>query len=95
MQKRQRAYRTKLRLNNRERAKLAECAGLARFVFNWGLSEWKGAYDRGEKPNAYSLKKRFNAVKCRSFPWVTKLPYTIAQEAFDDLGRAYMNVVVP
>ncbi len=91
MTKRQRAYKTKLRVNNRERAKLAECAGLSRFVYNWGLSEWKGAYDRGEKPTAYSLNKRFNAIKYRQFPWVAKLPYVIAQESFGDLGRAYSN----
>jgi len=34
-----RAYKTGLKLNNRERTLLAGCAGTARFAFNWGLRQ--------------------------------------------------------
>ena len=34
----QRAYKTELKLNNRERTLLAGCAGAARFAYNWGLT---------------------------------------------------------
>jgi hypothetical protein len=32
----QRAYKTELKLNNKERSLLAGCAGAARYVWNWG-----------------------------------------------------------
>ena len=67
------------------------CAGLARFVFNWGLAEWKAEYEAGGKPSAYGLKKRFNAIKDEKFPWVRDYPYVILEAAFDNLGRAFQN----
>ena len=89
--KRLRAYKTKLVLNNKEASYFLGCAGFSRFVFNWGLAEWKRQYEAGEKPSAYSLKKQFNAIKDKEFPWVREYPYVIEQEAFDHLGRAFQN----
>lgn len=87
----QRAYKTKFILNNQERGLFVRCAGLSRFVYNWGLAEWKAIFEAGEKPNAYGLKKKFNATKDDEFPWVRELPYVIVQETFDNLGRAFQN----
>lgn len=39
--KTQRAYKTKLKLNNRQRSCLRGCAGLARVVYNLGVAEWR------------------------------------------------------
>src|SRR4030065_1421642 len=89
--KRLRAYKTKLVLNNEERSYFLGCAGLSRFVYNWGLAEWKRQYEAGEKPSAYGLKKQFNAIKNEQFPWIREYPYVIEQEAFDHLGRAFQN----
>ena len=89
--KRLRGYPTKLILNNREASYFLGCAGFARFVFNWGLAEWKRQYDAGEKPSAYGLKKKFNSIKDKEFPWAREYPYVIEQEAFDHLGRAFQN----
>lgn len=89
--KQHRAYKTKLVVNNKEDAYLLACAGFARFVFNWGLAAWKEEYEAGEKPSHYGLKKRFNAIKDKEFPWVREYPYVISQEAFDHLGLAFKN----
>lgn len=86
-----RAYKTKLNLNNEQRTYFVGCAGAARFVFNWGLAEWKRQYAAGEKPTAYGLKKQFNAIKDESFPWIREYPYVVIQEAFDNLGKAFQN----
>lgn len=89
---RQRAYKTKLSLNNHERSYFVACAGVARFTFNWGLAEWKRQYEAGNnKPSAYALKKQFNAIKGEQFPWIYDYPYVIVQEAFDHLGLAFKN----
>jgi len=89
--KRLRAYKTKLIVNNQERAYLNGCAGLSRFAFNWGLAEWKRQYEAGDKPSAYGLKKHFNSIKYDEYPWVNQYPKVITQEAFDHLGRAFQN----
>ena len=47
--KRLRAYKTKLVLNNTEASYFRGCAGFARFVYNYGLAEWKRQYENGEK----------------------------------------------
>lgn len=85
------AYKTKLITNNHEDGFFLGCAGFARFVFNWGLAEWKAEYEAGGKPSAYALKKRFNAIKDEEFPWVREYPYVILQEAFDNVGKAFQN----
>jgi putative transposase len=86
-----RAYKTKLIVNNREDNILRQCAGKARFVFNWGLAEWKRQYTAGEKPSAYALKKHWNSIKDEQFPWVRGTPAVVEQEAFINLGRAFVN----
>ncbi len=45
-----------------------KACGTRRFVFNWGLAEWKRQYEAGEKPSALALKKQFNAIKGEQFP---------------------------
>jgi len=89
--KRLRAYKTKLILNNKEASYFLGCSGFARFVFNWGLAEWKRQYESGEKPSAYSLKKKFNSIKDIEFPWTREYPYRIESSAFDNLGLAFKN----
>jgi len=36
----------------------AKAAGTARFVYNWGLAEWKRQCEDGGKPSALKLKKQ-------------------------------------
>jgi len=85
------AYKTKLILNNKEFSHFLGCSGFSRFVFNWGLAEWKRQYENGEKPNAYSLCGKFNAIKDKEFPWTREYPYKIEQEAFGHLDKAFKN----
>lgn len=51
----QRGYKTELRLNDKQRTACMKHSGVARFTFNWGLSQKKMAYENGEKkPTIYS-----------------------------------------
>ena len=45
-------------------------AGTARFVWTWALAKWKELYERGEKPNACTLKTLWNEMKQEAYPWV-------------------------
>lgn len=69
----------------------ARAAGTRRFVFNWGLAEWKRQYEAGEKPSALALKKQFNAIKGELFPWVYEVTKCAVEGAFMDLAAAFKN----
>lgn len=86
-----RAYKTKLRVNNRERGLLGQCAGAARFVYNWALADRIQCYRDGEPTTYYSQSKRFNALKYDEFSWLIDLPYALTEFAFRNLDAAYKN----
>ena len=73
-----------------ERILVCSC-GVSRFAYNWGLAEWKRMYAEGEKPTAYSLKKRFNAIKGEQFSWVYDCPKDANQQPFTDLNSAFQR----
>ena len=62
-------------------------AGIARFVWNWALVEYKAAKERGEKIDWNELQKRFNVIKYSEFPFVTEVSKSVAQVAFMDLRQ--------
>lgn len=87
-----RAYKTELKLNNRERTLLAGCAGAARFAFNWGLRQKIDEYAAtGKGPNYYELHRRLNVLKKDELAWLYKYSKTIPQEALRDLEQAFQN----
>lgn len=86
-----RAYKTELAPNDRQCTLFGRCAGAARYVYNWGLAEWKRQYEAGGKPSVYGLRRQFNAAKDGMCPWVRELPYAVTEAAFQDLGRAFQN----
>lgn len=85
------AYKTELDPNNKQITALKRFAGTARYVFNWGLAEWKRQYETGEKPSAYSLKKQFNSEKDELCPWIREMPYAVTESAFVNLGSAFQH----
>lgn len=70
-----------------------KACGTARFVFNWGLSEWKR--HKAEYPDqeygVMAIKKDFNAIKAEKFPWVYEVAKDVAEGAFTNLARAFKN----
>lgn len=86
-----RAHKIRLNPTPEQAIYFAKAAGTRRFVFNWGLAEWKRHYEQGEKPSAMSLKKTFNAIKGDLFPWVYEVTKCAVEGAFVDLGDAFKN----
>jgi putative transposase len=83
------AFRTKLKLNDRQATLMAKHAGYARFVFNWGLHLWRSAYEEGLKPNINSIKKVFTNYVKPQYPWMSELSSRVYQYAFINLGDAF------
>lgn len=83
------AHKIEIKPNNAQKTYLNKCFGISRFTYNWGLAEWKRKYEAKEKPNGFSLKKDFNAIKKEQFPWVKEVTKFANQEAFSDLQNAF------
>lgn len=86
-----RAYKAELKPNNRQITFFNQCAGTARFVFNWGLNHWQKQYEEGGKPSQYGLCTQFNAEKDSFCEWIREIPYAVTESAFANLGLAFKN----
>lgn len=85
------AHKIRLYPTSEQANYFARAAGTRRFVFNWGLAEWKRQYEAGEKPSALSLKKQFNAIKGEQFSWVYEVTKCAVEGAFMDLAAAFKH----
>ncbi len=67
----QRGYKYELKVNNKERTLLAQCAGTARFAWNWGLVDRNKRYHtkKGTERFTDAMKqhKQLNAFKRSDF----------------------------
>jgi putative transposase len=63
--------------------------GVARFAYNWALTEWQTQYAAGEHPHEVPLRHLLNGIKGEQFPWMLDVPKTIPQQAIKNLGTAF------
>jgi putative transposase len=88
-----RGYRVELKVNNKERTTLLQCAGTARFAWNWGLADRIRRYANNTGPeqltDAMKQHKQLNVLKKTEFPWMYRYSKCIPQEALRDLERAF------
>ena len=80
--------------NNRQQTKLFECAGTARFIYNWVLDYEQINYecDNGFVSD-YELRKRLTELKKThsGFMWLNNYSNNIAKQAVKDACNAYLN----
>jgi len=86
-----RGYKTELAPNNKQVSLFWRCAGISRFVFNWGLATWKQQYEDGGKPSQYSLRRLFNSIKAEQCSFVMEVPYAVTEAAFYNLDAAFQH----
>ncbi len=90
-------HKIRLNLTKQQEQHFWKAAGIARFVFNYGLERWKKQYNESlinhdtKKPSEFVLKKKFNAIKREQFPFVLDVSKSVSEGAFKDLGRAFAN----
>jgi len=85
------AHRIRLNPTAEQDEYFRKASGTRRFVYNWGLAEWKRQYEAGEKLSAFTLKKQFNALKGEQFPWVYDVTKCAVEGAFMDLANAFTH----
>jgi len=89
------ALRLELKLNNKERSRLAGCAGFARLVYNFGLSlitqswQFEGIHV-GDSKRLAAIEKVFTnlVLTLPEYAWMKQHPSAIYSSAFRNLGKA-------
>jgi len=66
----QTAHKIELAANNKQQTYFKKACGISRLAWNWGLAAWNESYQNGGKPSGMGLKKQFNALKKKEFPFV-------------------------
>lgn len=88
----QRSYKTELDPNNKQRAVLMQHAGMARFVYNWGLARRINEYkSTGKASSFYAQCRQLNALKAEFYPWMYESSKFVAEESLRDLDNAFKN----
>lgn len=89
------AHKIRLDPTKEQAIAFSKACGCRRFAYNWGLNEWNNMYaaykeDKSlPKPSAYTIRKKFNSIKEKEFPWIYESPKDANQNAFLDLGDAF------
>ena len=87
-----RAHKIRLYPNNKQVTYFSKACGVARFAYNWALSEWIRQYEAGEKVNEGILRKQLNAIKKEQFPWMLEVSKCAPQLAIkNNLNNAFKN----
>jgi putative transposase len=91
------AHRIALDPNNVQATYLARAAGVARFAYNWALSEWQRQHVAHQAdpalpaPSQLALRRQLNAIKREQFPWMLDVTKNAPQMAIIQLGEAFKN----
>lgn len=83
------SHKIEIKPNNKSISYFKKAFGCARFAYNWGLAKWKEAHEKGEKKTHLDLKKEFNSLKDKEFPFVYEVSKYVTQQPFINLGKAF------
>ena len=86
-------YKVMLLPNNKQRTKLFECAGVARWAYNFALATQQENYKNGGKfLNDGELRKRLTELKKQEkYAWLNNYSNNITKQAIKDACQAYKN----
>lgn len=77
--------------NNKQRTKLFQYAGVARFAYNWALGIEQENYNNGVKfISDYDLRKEFTQLKkTKEYAWLNNVSNNVTKQAIKDACEAY------
>ena len=87
------AFKVMLVPNNRQRTRLFQFAGTARFAYNWALRKEIDAYEAGEKfISSYDLRKEFTVLRnSAEYPCLKTISNNVTKQAIKDCVDAYQS----
>jgi len=92
-----RGYKYALRVNNKERTLLQQCAGTSRFSWNWGLAQRLKQYQSNSGSDRFTdamkQHKEINRLKKTTFNWMYNYSKCIPQETLRDLDQAFKHFI--
>ena len=88
-----RSFKVMLVPNNRQRTRLFQFAGTARFAYNWALQKEIDAYKAGEKfISNFDLRKEFTVLRNSvEYPWLRTISNNVTKQAIKDCVDAYQR----
>lgn len=92
-----RAHKIRLDPTRAQAAYFAKACGVARFAWNWALSEWQRQYEAHKadpnlpRPTAFDLCRQMNAIKREQFPWMAEVTKCAPESGILNLGVAFKN----
>ncbi|NDJ75142.1 MAG: transposase [Chloroflexi bacterium] len=84
-------YRFRIYPNQTQQEAMAVQFGHARYVYNWGLSERKTAYEETGKGLSYNEQAKHLTDLKREQPWLREADSQVLQQKLMDLNAAYQN----
>src|SRR5438067_934964 len=82
------AHRIRLNPTPEQEAAFMRAAGVARFAWNWALTEYQRLKAAGQTVDWNEIKKTFRTLIDAEFPFVREVTKCAAEEAIADLRRA-------
>lgn len=87
------SFKVMLIPNNRQRTRLFQFAGTARFAYNWALQKEIDAYESGEKfISNNDLRKEFTVIRnSAEYSWLRTISNNVTKQAIKDCVDAYQK----
>lgn len=79
--------------NNKQKTKLFQYAGVARFAYNWALGREQENYNNGgEFISDCELRKEFAQLKkTKEYTWLNNISNNVTKQALKDACEAYRD----
>ena len=87
------SMKVRLEPNNRQKSKLFQASGTARFIYNWTLARQEENYINGGKfISDNDLRKEITQLKkIKQYQWLNSVSNNVAKQAVKDACEAYKN----
>ena len=83
------SHKIELKPNNKAKTHFRKAFGCARLAYNWGLAKWQENYKRGIKQSILDIRKEFNAIKRRQYPFTYEVSACATHQPFIFLDNAF------
>lgn len=91
-------HKIELEVNLIQKEHLSKACGISRFVYNWilenyknQLEKYKETKEKSDKPDILKLKKEFNKIKRKEYPFILEVTKCASEQPFANFQKAMNN----